>query len=286
MKLGKYLIVTVSDFARHFTFQDFWENRKQFVRDMHPDKVYYWNEELKQAYFDVADWINQGESAKHSIINSAIKALSVLIDRPIRTEEVELYNSIPDLTSPIIRVLAGTLLDLPKYTDEKVDTINLRYHKIEVYGNSNKPAVIKIGSRDSITLYASEFTYVTEVDKLFIEFLPTRMQNNIYDLSLISEEGAFFSTLNVRTLFTGNQMVYRDVISFALTNDGYIFINSFGNPIIMSRAINELKFMLKYNGKAFYVKAKGSQAVILYNDGTLRATYENATSGKVVCVEV
>ena len=49
MKLRNTLIVTLPDFAKHFNFPEFWENRKQFVRDMHPDKVYYWNEALKNA---------------------------------------------------------------------------------------------------------------------------------------------------------------------------------------------------------------------------------------------
>lgn len=45
MKLNNTLIVTLPDFARHFNFAEFWEKRIQFVRDMHPQKVYYWNEE-------------------------------------------------------------------------------------------------------------------------------------------------------------------------------------------------------------------------------------------------
>ncbi len=39
MKYGKYLIVTLPDFRRHFDFKQFYKNRDQFVSDMHPDKV-------------------------------------------------------------------------------------------------------------------------------------------------------------------------------------------------------------------------------------------------------
>lgn len=277
MKLRNNLIVTLPDFAKYFDYNEFWENRRQFVRDMHPSKVYYWNNELLKAYEDIVLWVNGGENVEETIIKSGISALETLINRPIEKEEIEVYKNQLDLSSPIIRVQAGTILELPHYTNETYDVINLRHHKIEVYGHSKKPAIIKIGSKVTITLYATEFIYVTEIENLFIEFLPTHIQNNIYDLSLISEEGVFLSTLNVRALFSGNQTSYKGVISFAVTDDGYIFIDSQGKPIIMSNSINELKFMLRYNEKAFCVKAKGTQAVILFEDGTIKSTsFDNA----------
>lgn len=286
MKLKNNLIVTLPDFAKHFDYNEFWENRRQFIRDMHPSKVYYWNNEQRNAYDNIVLWINGGESAEDLIIKNGIRALEILISRPIGKDEIEDHKSLPDLSSQIIRVQAGTRLDLPFYTNETFDSINLRYHKIEVYGNSNKPAIITIGSKDSITLYATEFTYVTEVENLFIEFLPTHIQNNIYDLSLVSEEGNFFSSLNVRNLFSVKQISYKDVISFALTDDGYIFIDSQGKSIIMSNSINQLKFMLKYNGNAFNVKANENHTVILYQDGTLKSTTGNIATNKVVYANI
>lgn len=272
MKLKNNLIVTLPDFAKHFDYNEFWENRRQFIRDMHPSKVYYWNNELLNAYDNIVLWINGGESAEDSIIKNGIRALEILISRPIGKDEIEDHKSLPDLSSQIIRVQAGTRLDLPSYTNETFDSINLRYHKIEVYGNSNKPAVVTIGTKDSITLYATEFTYVTEVENLFIEFLPTHIQNNIYDLSLVSEEGNFLSLLNVRTIFSGKQTAYKGVISFAVTDDGYIYIDTHGKPRIMSNRIMPLKFIFGHNEEAFYVKAKGNEAMILYKDGILKST--------------
>lgn len=286
MKLKNNLIVTLPDFAKYFDYNEFWENRRQFVRDMHPSKVYYWNKELLKAYEDIVLWVNGGENVEETIIKSGISALETLIHRPIKKDEIEDYKSQPDLSSPIIRVLAGTILELPHYTDETFDVINLRHHKIEVYGHSNKPAIIKIGSKVSITLYATEFTYVTEIENLFVEFLPRHIQNNLYDLCLVSDEGNFFSSLNVRNLFSVTQISYKDIISFALTDDGYIFIDSQGKPIIMSNSINELNFMLRYNEKAFYVKAKGNQAIILYKDGTVKSTSCSNTINKAICANI
>ncbi|MDD6783816.1 MAG: hypothetical protein PUD79_04570 [Prevotellaceae bacterium] len=272
MKLKNNLIVTLPDFAKHFDYNEFWENRRQFIRDMHPSKVYYWNNELLNAYHNIVTWINEDKDAEESIIQNGIHALEVLIDRPIRNEEIEEHESIPNLSNPIIRVQAGTRLDLPSYTNETFDNINLRYHKIEVYGISNKPAIITIGTKDSITLYATDFTYVTEVENLFIEFMPTHLQNNLYDLNLVSEEGNFFSSLNVKTIFTGKQMLYKDVISFAVTDDGYIYIDSHGKPRIMSDRIMQQKFIFEQNKEALYIKAKGTDIMILYKDGILKST--------------
>lgn len=286
MKLRNNLIVTLPDFAKHFDYNEFWENRRQFIRDMHPSKVYYWDEKRRNAYDDIVLWINGGESVEESIIESGIRALEVLIDRPIGQGEIEDHNSLPDLSSHIIRVQAGTRLDLPSYTNETFDNIKLCYHKIEVHGQSDKPAVITIGIRDRITLYATEFVYVTEVENLFIEFLPRHIQNSVYNLSLVSEEGNFFSSLNGRSLFSAEPISFKDVISFALTDDGYIFIDSHGKPIIMSNSIYQLKYMLKYNGNAFYVKANENHAVILYQDGTLKSTSGNIITNKVVYASI
>lgn len=57
MKLNNHLIVTIPDFIRNFSFNEFWVNRRQFIRDMQPDKVYYWNKSLEDAYYNIKKWI-------------------------------------------------------------------------------------------------------------------------------------------------------------------------------------------------------------------------------------
>lgn len=289
MKLQDSLIVTLPDFAKHFDYAEFWENRAQFVRDMHPSKVYYWDEELKGAYEAVADWIRQSAGDNASSVSDAvgIRALELLIGRKIDESEVNRAVGKVDLTAPIIRVQAGSTLALPGYEkDIASGEIHLCYHKIEVCGHSEKSAVIKIGESVSQELHAGDFIYVTETNGLFIEFLPVYLHNEIYNMNLTAQEGVFAPTLQVRALFSGRQMTYEKVVSFALTEDGYIFINPSNKPVIMSNRIAAMRFMLEHDGDAFYVKARGSDVVVLYKDGTLRSTKEFDVADKVVCADV
>ena len=288
MKLQNSLIVTLPDFAKHFEYAEFWENRAQFVRDMHPSKVYYWNEELKLAYATVADWIRQSGRGDAGPLNtSGIQALELLIGRKINDTEINGVAGKVDLSAPIIRVRAGITLALPGYNkDTASGEINLCYHKIEVCGHSEKPAVIKISETASQELHTGDFVYVTENNGRFIEFLPVHLHNEIYNLSLMAQEGVFAPTLQVRALFSGRQMIYENVVSFALTEDGYIFINSRNKPVIMSNRIAAIRFMLAHDGDAFYVKARGSDVVVLYKDGTLKSTKEFDVTDQVVCAGV
>lgn len=289
MKLNNNLIVTLSDFARYFDYSSFWENRKQFVRDMHPNKVYYWNKELEKAYNDIVTWINEDDSATETVVYKGINALELIINRKINNGEICNCNGKTDLTSAIIRVQVGTTLELPEYVAGSTNNnniINLFYHKIEVYGRSEKPAIIKIGTKDRIELYATDFTYVTEVNNQFIEFLPTQIDNGKYSLSLFSQEGVFLSNLYVKTKLSGNEVSFKDVISFAVTNDEYIFIDSNGTPIIMmSNRTLALKAMLRYDKEAFCVKAKGTEAMILYKDGTLKSTNKYDSFNRIIAAD-
>ena len=288
MKLQNSLIVTLPDFAKHFDYVEFWENREQFVRDIHPDKVYYWDEELKKAYATLADWIwkSAGDDTRFLVNAVGIRALELLIGREIDESEINRVAGKADLTAPIIRVQAGTTLSLPGYIQGSVcGEINLCYHKIEVCGHSEKSAVIKIGETFHQELHAGDFVYVTETNGFFIEFLPVYLRNEIYNMNLTAQEGVFAPTLQVRALFSGRQMTYENVVSFALAEDGYIFINPSNKPVIMSNRIAALRFMLEHDGEAFYVKARGSDAVVLYKDGTLRSTKEFDVAGKVVCAD-
>lgn len=286
MKLKNRLIVTLPDFARYFNYGEFWEKRKLFVRDMHPSKVYYWEKGLEEAYLRIVDWITQGDDAVETVRQSGLCALEQLIGRKITVKEIKCAIGNVDLTTSIIRVQAGTSLMLPSVDGNLPDTFRLSQHKIEVYGTSNKPAVISIGTGSTLSLYASEFVYVTALNGQFIEFLPTRLQNDIYVLTQVAEEGVFFPKLDVRMKFSGNRMSYPDVISFAVTDDGYLFIDSQGHLFIMSNTVNALKFMLKHECEALYVKAHGERVVVLYKDGTLKSTDYMGSMGRVIRVDV
>ncbi len=269
MKLNNHLIVTLPDFARHFSFLDFWENRSQFVRDMHPDKVYYWNDELKAAYFVIAQWINQGKDADESVKDAGVNALDMILEGNLDRNSVCISENAVDFTSQIIRIMSGQILHLPKYWENVSGPFMLRLHKIEVYGRPFFFAKIKIGDEER-TLQTGEFIYVTELNGGFIEFLPNHLQNESYDLALDSQEGDFTSSLIIRNLFSGSRLVYKGVTSFVLTNDGYMYINADKKPVVMCNSVP--KFMLKYAGEAFYVKATQSAALVLYSNGVLRST--------------
>mgnify|MGYP003298819884 CR=1 FL=1 len=283
MKLNNYLINTLPDFAKHFTFVEFMEKRGQFVRDMHPNKVYYWNDTVKKAYYDVVAWINEGDAATEAVTNTGISALEMLIGRKLGRSEMNGSGGETQLSDAIIRVKAGTVLNLPQYVPgANKKEISLRYHKIEVYGHSDKPALIKIGDKLYMELYASDFVYVTESENHFIEFLPKHLYNDVYVLNLVSAEGDFASVLNVTARLSGRTVSYENVISFALTDDGYIFIDSNGKPIILSSSLLAMKLLLRHDGAAFYVKAEGNVALILYKDGTLKATVGNGALTGIV----
>ena len=66
--------------------------------------------------------------------------------------------------------------------------------------------------------------------------------------------------------------MYDGVISFALVDDGYIYIDEGGKPIYMTPQIP--KFMLKHEAKAFYVKAHNEGVLVLYSDGVLKTTLD------------
>lgn len=284
MKLNNHLIVTLPDFVKYFTFSDFWENRFQFVRDMHPDKAYYWEEELKEAYFNVVQWINQDENADKTVKDRGINALEKILGGKLDRSSVCISDDTIDFTSQIIRVMSGQTLTLPEYKVNATESFILRLHKIEVYGRPAQFSKIKIGNKECVTLQTGDFVYVTELDNCFIEFLPIHLQNETYDLSLISQDGDFFSTLVVHNLFSDSRLTFKGVTSFALTNDGYIYVDANKKPIIMSNSVP--KFMLKYEGEAFYVKANNNNALILYSNGILRSTMDMSTISQVISVSI
>lgn len=273
MKLNNTLIVTLPDFARHFNFAEFWEKRLQFVRDMHPQKVYYWNEELIKAYNIVAAWIVKGNDATDTERKAGCSALETLVGKPITIKDIANTGENTDITASIIRIQAGKTLNLPAYKRGE-QKLSLRYHKIEVHGKNGLSATICIGKNLKKDIKCGAFVYVTEAEGCgFIEFLPTHLQNNIYELTAISQEGEFWSSLIVRNMYTMNQEEVSKVISFTLTDDGYVYINSDKKCIIMSNFVSGIKPMLMHTCDAFYVKSKGNDVAVLYTDGTLKSIH-------------
>lgn len=271
MKLNNTLIVTLPDFARHFTFTEFWANRRQFVRDMHPSRVYYWSSELADAYAVVATWIDKGEEATDEDREAGCKALETLVGKPINVNDIN-FSETPDLAAPVIRIQAGKTLDLPAYKSGGA-SVCLRHHKIEVYGKNGTTAVISIGGRQSTNIASGGFAYVTEAEGCgFIEFLPTHLQNDIYELTAISQEGELGCCLVVRALYNMHQEVISNIVSFALTDDGYIYVNTNGKLVIMSNAVLDIKFTLMHKGNVLYVKSRGNEVLALYSNGILRST--------------
>lgn len=271
MKLNNHLIVTLPDLARHFDFAQFWLNRRQFVRDMEPGKVYYWNDELVEAYHIVKTWIENNLSNDKAQREKGLDALNLLLGGSLDRSAVTLMEGCQmDMKQNIWVVQAGQTVDLPPYTGKTEGTIHLRLHKIEVSGPASESTTICIGGKLCATLKGEEVAYITELDGGCLEILPNHQRNNQTDLSLLSQPGEFYSTLVVQDLFSGNKLMFDGVVSFALLDDGYIYIDRHQKPVYMMTHVP--KFMLKHDGNALYVKAKGDTVVVLYEDGTLKST--------------
>lgn len=288
MKLNNSLMVTLPDFTKHFNYMEFWENRRQFVRDMHPSKVYYWDKELEDAYFSVANWIDRGDDVMEDEKARGIGALELLLGRKIDDGEIGLSEGHVDLSSPIIRVLAGTDLILPEYEKGLCDRVELSYHKIEVYGNSNKPARIRIGTGgEEKLLCTGEFVYVTALNGRFIEFLPTHLENNANILDLVSKEGKFASTLYCRRLSDGNTVWHEEVISFALAYDGYMFIDNKNGIKVFSPQMDGKRWQLRCGGaEPFYIKCRNGEAIVLYRRGTLASTMDTECAERIIKADI
>lgn len=269
MKLNDRIIVTLSDLARHFNYAEFRANARSFIRDMHPDRVYYWSDELRRAYHEVAAWLQGGDR------QAGLAALEMLLGRPLVPEEISDSATGPDLTARIIRVRSGATLVLPALRPERVD---LCVHKIEAVGPGDAPVVVALGA-DCRRLLPSEFVYVTESDGAFIEFLPAQLENDTFALSLSSSEGRFMADLLIRTKYSGLESRVADVFSFALAEDGPVYIDSRGMPVYVSPTVAALKFLLRHDAHAVCVKACGAHAVILYADGVMKNTHGETSDG-------
>lgn len=270
MKLNNTLIVTLSDFARHFTFPAFWANRQQFVRDLCPEKVYYLNNEQKQAYIEITKWIQEGELNTNSDKTLLCNALEELLGYKVDNKEVEAFFHPTVMDSDIIVVNAPTTFDLPKFEKTSDDPFTIKLRKLQIEGNVGQEAEIHIGGELVAKLKSGEVTYVTEADGKYIEILPNHIYSDRYDASLVDTNGEFYSTLVIYDKKNASKYSWDGVISFALVDDGYLFVDKQGSLIVMSESTP--RFLLKSEGKAIYIKSFNDKVLVLYEDGNLKST--------------
>ena len=79
MKYNGTIILTLTDFRRHFSFPSFWNSRMSFVRDMGPDSVFYMSDSDKSRFNEIAMWIKAEQEGKSTDLmrKNGLKALSV-----------------------------------------------------------------------------------------------------------------------------------------------------------------------------------------------------------------
>lgn len=201
MKLNNTIILTLQDFRRQFDFSQFWARRKQFVRDMHPDKVFYGIDSDIELYDAVCKWIylEDCNGVTESQRNNGIAALRCLSCHEITDLDLRAgFNSL-DYTSDIIYVTSGTdKITLPtsaelSNTKRKSEE---RLHKIEITGRHEGETAVFIGCDIVAKLKAGDCIYVTEINNMFIRALPNKGSKGCCHLSLENIPGHFTSNLH------------------------------------------------------------------------------------------
>jgi len=236
MKLNNLNIITLCDFRRNFDFSQFWSQRKHFIRDMHPDKVLYWNDEDKENYEKICEWIIKSESsgvvgtATGDFIATGLKLLSDYVGRSISDSDARRFFNIIDYNSDIIYIESGSeRLVLPscKYESQPEPSQNERLHKIEITGNQSGETPIFIGGKEQCRLKAGECIYVTEINGNYIRVLPNKSSKGYYHVSLVNIKGSFESDLNVvMNCFGREEEIIHAVTQFQFVHDTYKYSNS------------------------------------------------------------
>lgn len=272
MKYDRYLIVTLPDFRRHFDLKLFYKNKDQFVSDMHPDKVYYWDDnELINSYYTIANWIVEHPNPS-CIPTEVALALQRLSGKPISS-----MMSLPeqfgdmDLSRSIIALSSGQDVNLPPYTVDNANTdFNIRLHKFFISDNGDIPCSISIGDNTHEIEYG-DVLYATEINGKFIDFTPNRIENELFSAQLIDSPDAFASILVITDKVNGTKQSIDGVVSFILVGYGYIYINENGKLISIG---NETPMLLlrKKELKAIQIKAKQDTIDVLYSNGVSKTT--------------
>ena len=273
MKYGKYLIVTLPDFRRHFDFKQFNKNRAQFVTDMHPDKVFYWDKKHIDAYHTISDWIISSQPIISCDIPSNIrKALHLLVGKEILTNSVENpLISMINLGKEINILDPGQDVNLPyDPSNIKKEAININLHKFCVSEDSDLTCTICIGNESREIRYG-EVLYVTEINGSFIDFTSSYEENDFLSAQIIDSPGSFGSILVITDKVNGIKQSVHGVVSFILVDHGYIYVNENGKLISIG---NETPMLLlrKTEFKAIQIKAKRDAIEVLYSNGVCKTT--------------
>lgn len=242
MKLNNTLIVTLIDFQRNFNFKQFWNCRKQFLRDMHPDKMYYWEEHDKTCYTAIRVWIEAEDSgsANPDIRNSGLESLARLVGQDVTEEEATFtLDGTSDFSADIIYVKSGGSLQLPGKAMSEEEAIGYsksvgkkeRLHKIEICSEKDEDeeaATIFINGTEIIRLPYGECVYVTEIDGFFLRALPSHLNQAGIFLDLINISGAFASKLRAVGYFSETiEKIIENVTQIALLRGTYTYMGGF-----------------------------------------------------------
>lgn len=271
MKYGNYLIVTLPDFRHHFDFKQFYENRRQFVSDMHPDKVYYWGDaKLIRAYHTISNWIlDDPVLATDDIPADVINALQSLTGKLISIPCLKADEMM--LTEDVITLSPGQNVVFPLYEKaEAPEVIDIHLHKIVVSGESEMPCIVSAGN-ESRELRHGDVLFVTECDGKFIDFSPSFEENEFLTGQLIDSSEQFGSILVITDKTDGRKQTINGVVSFILVDKGYIYINERGRLVTIDNDVPMV--LLRINeSPAVQIKRKGNSIAVLYHNGVCKST--------------
>lgn len=219
MILNNTIILTIEDFRRQFEFSQFWAKRKHFVRDMHPQKIYYCNSDQEKDYWLVKDWLEtEGTNISKEKREIGISALARLADREITQKELTSVLVTVDFNDDVIIVKSGKTINLPgSLVDQDYPHSNLeKLHKFEAIGDGGDVKIM-IGGSHPYTLSCNECVYITEIGGAFMRVLPTSCFKGATNLKIINIPGQFCSKLEITKYNMGKHVSVKDnVTQFSL----------------------------------------------------------------------
>lgn len=284
MKYGKYLIVTLHDFRRHFDFKQFYKNRTQFIADMHPDKVFYWDKKHVAAYHVISDWIDSVGCTCDVLPNIVKNALSDMLGY-----KFESPCGVRDFNEPIIILLPDEDLRLPIYSHSESEKIDLKVHKIIASEESTKVSVVFIGDSKKVELQPGEVVYAVENQSNFITFLQNRAENEFFKAHLIDSNDGLGSILVIENKTTHEKTKINNVISFILTDESYMCItaNHVINIGLHPDVYREWLTQKDTDAKPIFLKQKDNKMIgVLYSDGTLMSSTHSQIFENVIEFEL